>query len=115
MQNMNQGGTIVSMTVPVGGVTAGQMYLIGTNIVVVAMSTVAYVAGAKFQALVDGVITLAKQPSQALPEGTILYWDNTNKYITSTSGGNTKAGVAIDGGALAADTKVKMRFYLMNS
>lgn len=114
MQNMNQNGVVVPFAVPAGGVIGGQMYLINTGVLVVAMATVAYAAGAKFQALVDGVVTLPKQPGLAIADGAYLYWDNTNKYLTTTASGNVKAGCAIDGGALAGDAKVKMRFYLMN-
>jgi predicted RecA/RadA family phage recombinase len=41
--------------------------------------------------------------------GDKLYWDDTNKYLTSTSAGNKWVGVAISGRTFAADTTVRTR------
>lgn len=115
MQNMNQTGTIVPMTVPSGGVVGGACYLIN-QVVVVAAQTVAYVSGVTtmFEALIDGVVTLPKASALAIAEGAICYWDNTNKCITTTATGNTKCGASINGGALAAATTVQVRLYFQS-
>lgn len=45
---------------------------------------------------VVGVFTLAKNSAEAWTVGQAIYWDNTNKVVTSASaaGANTKIGVA---------------------
>jgi predicted RecA/RadA family phage recombinase len=99
MKNFVQDGDIVTLTAPGGGVVGGTAYKIG-SLIVVATETVA--AGLPFPALVEGVVTHAKAPSQAWTEGVKVYWDDTNKYFTTTSAGNTLAGVAaaaVDSGA----------------
>lgn len=108
MKTFIQDGQVVPMTAPAGGVTSGTAYLIG-GVVVVAMQDAA--VGATFPAMVDGCMWLPKQPALAIAEGAVLYWDNTNKYLTTTTSGNTKCGFAFGGGALAADTLVKIRLY----
>lgn len=42
-----------------------------------------------------GVFDLPKVGSEAWTVGAAVYWDDTNKYFTTTSSGNTKAGAAV--------------------
>jgi predicted RecA/RadA family phage recombinase len=84
-------GEIVELTAPSGGVVTGTAYLIG-SLVVVAMVTVAQTL--KFSAMVTGVADLTKVSAQAWTEGVKVYWDDSAKNFTTTSGGNTLAGVA---------------------
>jgi len=91
MINYVEPGEIVELTAPSGGVVSGTAYLIGSLVVV---ATVTVAATLKFSALVTGVADLAKVSAQAWTEGAKIYWDNSAKLFTTTSGGNTLAGVA---------------------
>lgn len=92
MENYNSPGEIVELTAPSGGVVAGTAYKIGSLIVV---ATVTAAEAAKFSAFVGpGVVEHAKVSAQAWTEGVKLYWDDTAKNFTTTSSGNTLAGVA---------------------
>ena len=53
----------------------------------------------------EGVFTLAKQTGQAWTEGLLLYWDDTNKVVTSAlaAGANKLIGTA-DKAAASGDT-----------
>ncbi|TWD54538.1 putative RecA/RadA family phage recombinase [Agrobacterium vitis] len=116
MKNYRQEGTVVPMTVPVGGVVSGVPVVVG-DVVVIPMATVAYDASRvqKFQALLGGAVDLAKATGTAIAEGAAVYWDATNKVATTTVGSNKKIGAAIDGGATAAATTVPVRFYFQNA
>lgn len=59
-------------------------------------------SGADVVLQTTGVVTLTKAPSQAWTVGVRVYWDDTNKRVTSASSGNTLIGVAtaaVAGGA----------------
>ena len=96
MKTYSSPGEVVTLTAPTGGVVSGTAYLIG-SLVVVAVVTAAETL--KFDALARGVVSHAKVSAQAWTEGVKLYWDNSAKNFTTTSGGNTLVGVA----AAAAD------------
>ena len=91
MKTFVQPGESIEFTAPSGGVTSGVGVLIGALVVI---ATVTAAAGARFNALVEGVITHAKPGSQAWAEGVGLYWDNSTKVFTTTASGNTFAGYA---------------------
>lgn len=42
-----------------------------------------------------GVVTHAKTAAQAWTVGALIYWDNTNKVMTTASSGNKLVGVAV--------------------
>ena len=105
MINFVKKGEVVTRTAPVGGVVSGTAYLIGSLLVV---ATVDADAAAQFEGLTRGVVTLPKATGQAWTEGLKLYWDDSAKKITSTSGGNTLVGVA-DAAAASADTTGDVR------
>ena len=44
-----------------------------------------------------GIFRIPVKDSDTPAEGAILYWDDTNKYLTTTSGGNSKAAIAKEG------------------
>jgi len=50
--------------------------------------------GASGPVAVEGVFALPKVVTQAPAQGTLLYWDNTKKNITTTATGNILAGYA---------------------
>lgn len=108
MKNFVQPGEILTLTAPSGGVTSGTAYKIGDLIVV---ATVDAAEGVGFAAFVGrGVISYTKPGSQAWAEGVKVYWDDSAKKFTTTSGGNTLAGVAAEAvGAGAGETTGKVR------
>ena len=92
MKNFVQPGETLTLTAPSGGVVSGTVYKIGTLIVV---AKVTAAQATPFAALLCGVIEYAKAASQPWTEGAAVYWDDTAKNFTTTSSGNTKAGVAV--------------------
>lgn len=76
---------------PSSAVTGGAVVLIGTKIGVAIADIAANALGAL---RVVGVVGLPKKAADTFVQGAATYWDNTNKYITSTSAGNTYAGWA---------------------
>jgi predicted RecA/RadA family phage recombinase len=107
MDNFVQAGNALTLTAPGGGVVSGTAYLIGSLLVV---ATVDADAGDSFVGQVTGVISYEKPGSQAWTEGAKIYWDNSAKKMTTTSGGNTLVGVAAEAvGAGASETTGKVR------
>ncbi len=107
MKTFVQPGESVEFTAPGGGVTSGVGVLIGDLLVI---ATVTAAAGARFNGLVEGVVSHAKAPSQAWVEGARVYWDNGNKRFTTSAGGNTAAGHAVVAtGAGAGETTGVLR------
>lgn len=72
-------------------ISSGQILLIGLRIGV-ALTSIAN--GATGAAQVKGIFTIAKLSTDVVAQGALLYWDNTNSRLTTTSAGNTLAGYA---------------------
>lgn len=83
-------------------VVSGQAVLVGTELLV---ATGAFAANEEGVYLRAGVVTLPKVAAQAQSKGVLIYWDDTNKNLTTTATNNTLAGI-VDVAALAADTEV---------
>jgi predicted RecA/RadA family phage recombinase len=100
-KNYVQHGHVLDLTAPAGGVVSGTPYLIG-SIFGVAVDTVAQ--GLPFPHGVDGVWgSLPKKTAEAWAEGQALYWDDVNKYLTTTAGSLKRVAFAVVA-AQAADT-----------
>lgn len=92
MKNYVQPGETVTVTAPYA-LTAGDGCLVGT-LFGVACGT--YANGATDAELqLEGVYDLTALSTDTASVGAALYWDNSNKRLTTTSAGNTKVGVAI--------------------
>lgn len=91
MENFVQPGRCVTLAAPYDR-SAGQGLLVG-SIFGVASNDV--VSGADVEVVTEGVFNLTKVGSQAWSVGVKVYWDDTNKYLTTTDSGNTLAGVAV--------------------
>lgn len=91
MKTYVQRGLSLDCVAPSGGVTSGKGVLIGTMFGVAAVTAL---VGESFALHLEGVYILDKATSQAWTVGAALYWDDTAKKVTTTSGGNTKIGVA---------------------
>ena len=92
MNNFIQPGNVVTLTAPSLGVVTGTPYKIGQLIVVAAASVAQTLP---FEGATRGVFTLPKATGQTWSEGALVYWDNSAKKFTTTSGGNTLAGCAV--------------------
>jgi predicted RecA/RadA family phage recombinase len=105
MRNFIQPGNSLAIAVPyASGVTAGQGVLVG------ALFGVAATDGAQnatIEVQTQGVFDITKQPSLAITAGARVFWDDTNRRITTTATGNFQVGIATQA-ALAADTTVRM-------
>lgn len=104
MNNYVQPGNTITMTAPSGGVVSGTAYQIGSLLVVAQVSAD---EAAKFEALVNGVVTLPKAASQAWTEGEKVYWDNaaaaSSGQVCTT---DATKGMLIGVAAAAVDDKV---------
>lgn len=92
MRTFIQGGEMLDLTAPSGGVASGQGYVVGT-LFVVASTTGA--AGTKFAGKTEGVFQLAKLSTAVFAEGDAVFWDNTNKRVATTASGLFKIGAAV--------------------
>lgn len=72
-------------------VASGAVVLVGTRIGV-AVADIA--AGATGSVQVVGEFTVTKLGTDVVAQGALLYWDNTNRRLTTTAAGNTLAGFA---------------------
>jgi predicted RecA/RadA family phage recombinase len=105
MRNFIQPGNSLAIAVPyAGGVLAGQGVLVG------ALFGVAATDGAQnatVEAATQGVFDITKEPALAITAGARVFWDNTNRRLTTTATGNFQVGIATQA-ALAADTAVRV-------
>lgn len=91
MQNYSQPGEVVTLTAA-ASVVSGTAYKTGS---LIAVACVSASTGESYSAAVTGVFTLPKATGQTWSEGSKLYWDDSGKKFTTSSGGNTLAGVAL--------------------
>ena len=100
--NYLMSGDVLDYTNTTGAALAsGAMVLIGTR-VGVALANIAN--GATGSVRVRGVFTIAKLSTDTPAQGAALYWDNTNKRLTTTASGNTLAGYAAKAAGSGATT-----------
>lgn len=84
--NYKQAGDNLTLIAPSGGVVSGTAYLIGK---IFGVAIIDAAATETFSMATKGVWTLPKAGSQAQTAGAYLYWDDTNKLLTTTASGNT--------------------------
>lgn len=80
----------IDAAAPSGGVISGTAYLIGA---LLAVAIVTAAEGETVAFRVTGGVDLPKA-SGAITQFAKLYWDDTNKRLTTTASGNTLVGVA---------------------
>lgn len=97
MENFEQNGEVQTTTPPLSTVTSGQPYQVGAKFGIAAKSLTAaeVTAGGTVELLIEGVFTVTKVGSQAWTEGTLVYWDDANRYFTTTAAGNRLVGWAV--------------------
>jgi predicted RecA/RadA family phage recombinase len=84
-------------------VTSGQGMLVGA-LFGIALGSAAL--GANVAVAFYGIFDVTKEPSLAITQGARLFWDNTNRRLTTTATGNFSVGIAV-AGASASDTTVR--------
>ncbi len=90
---------------PVGALASGDVVVQG-DLVGVTLRPIA--AGELGALAVDGVFDFTKNTGVAYTVGTILYWDDTNNVVTTTSAGNKSIGKVVRAAA-SADTTARIR------
>ena len=90
---------------PVGALAAGDVVVQG-DLVGVTLRPIA--AGELGSLAVDGVFDFTKNTGVAYTVGTILYWDDTNNVVTTTSAGNKQIGKVVRA-AGTTDTLARVR------
>lgn len=102
MKNKIQDGKYLVLTAPYDR-SSGQGALIGA---LFGVAMVDVLSGADANFAIEGVFSITKA-SGAISQGAKVYWDNTNKNVTTTSSGNTLIGVAAKA-ALSGDATAKV-------
>jgi predicted RecA/RadA family phage recombinase len=90
---------------PASALASGDVVVQG-DLVGVALRPLA--AGETGALAVDGIFDFNKSTGVAFTVGTLLYWDDTNNVVTTTSAGNKAIGKVVRAAALA-DTTVRIR------
>ncbi|WP_300115238.1 capsid cement protein [Sphingobium sp.] len=104
-RNFVQPGDTLTFTAPYAVASGGGM-LVGA---VFAVALNAAALGAPVEGKTSGVWDLSKATGEAwVAYTTKVYWDNTNKRLTSTASGNTYVGVAVQNQA-SADTSGRVK------
>jgi len=103
MKNYLCSGERIDITVPAGGLTSGQVYLLGSKVVVMVTGGVETDV---CEAATEGVFTVPKATG-AVTIAQRLFWDDTAKKLTTVAKGNTLAGYAFKA-ADSADATVQL-------
>lgn len=103
MKNFIQPGDSLTLVAPYA-VTSGQGVLVGAIFGVAAYDAA---LNAVIECQTEGVFDITKEPALAITAGARLFWDNTNRRITTTATGNFHVGIATQA-ALAADATVRV-------
>jgi len=104
MRNYVQPGDSLALAIPyVGGILSGQGVLVGA---LFGMAAVDGAQNAVIECQTQGVFDITKEPALAITAGARVFWDNTNRRLTTTATGNFQVGLATVA-ALAADTTVR--------
>ena len=95
----------IPMVVPyAGGILSGQGMLVGAFFGVAASDAA---QNETVECETRGEFELPKEPAQAISAGARLFWDDTNRRITTTATGNVQVGIATMAAA-ASDATVRV-------
>ena len=94
MKTQVQQGDALYVTAPVGGMTSGNGYLIGSIFGIAAFTCAAGVTNAVIH--IRGAFVIAKLNAQAWTQGQLIYWDNTAFNCTTVLTANHPIGVALN-------------------
>jgi len=104
MKNFIQKGDTLALTAPTGGVSSGDGVLVG-SLFGIAAGDAAENENVEVQTC--GVFELSKATG-AVTQGAKIYWDNTNKNVTTTATANTLIGAATVA-AVSGDATVQVK------
>lgn len=102
----NKFGSGDSWDLPVpyaGGVAAGQGMQVGAFLFGIAQTAGAQ--NARVAVDFEGIYRVTKEAPLVIAQGAKLWWDNTNRRLTTTATSNISVGVAVEAAA-SADTEV---------
>lgn len=102
MKNYHQPGNALSVTAP-DDVSSGDGVLVGSLFGVAGHDAT---TGNPVEIHTTGVFTLPKLEAQAWTQGAKVYWDDTNKHLTTVSTSNKLVGVATQAAANPSTTGV---------
>ncbi len=105
MKNAVQDGIALTLTAPYALATSGLMFKVGS---IIAVAQSAALNGATVVGVVEGVFDAVKLTTDVVTLGQVLYWDDTNKRLTTTASTHAKAGYATEAASGSATT-VKIR------
>lgn len=91
MKNFVHPGNTITLPAPYD-VASGAGLLVG---LIFGIATNGALSGADVETSLEGVYDVTTLSTDTPAVGAALYWDNTNKRLTTTSSGNTKVGVAV--------------------
>ena len=103
MKNFVQPGDSINVTAPYA-VSSGQGVLVGGLFGVAAFDAA---LSTTLEIQTEGVFDLTKEPALAIAQGARVFWDNTNRRVTTTSNGNFPIGAATVAAA-TSDTNVRI-------
>ena len=105
MRNFIQEGETLTVAAPYS-VTSGQGVQVGAALFGVAAFDAA--SGAAVEVATNGVFDLTALGTDTAAVGAVLYWDNTNRRLTTTATGNIYVGYATAAKA-NGDTTARVR------
>lgn len=94
MKNFVQLGDTVTLTMP-ADVSSGDVVVVGDQLGVAIMDGL---TGERKPVKTTGVFNLPKATAMTFNEGVILYWDDTNKVVTTSASSNKAIGNAMEAG-----------------
>lgn len=107
MNNYVQPGKVLTgLTAPYDR-TVGQGVQVGASLFGVVVDSVSS-AAADMKIDTEGVFDITKGTAFAPAAGARLYWDNTNKWLTTGTAGNLEVGVAVQA-ATSAETTARIK------
>lgn len=92
MKNFIQPGRALTVAAPTGGVSSGDVVIVGA---LIGIATTDAVAGADIEIDCEGVYQVSKKVDDVFAVGDLVYWDATPGEATVTATGNTVLGIAV--------------------
>lgn len=110
MKNFIENGDTMNVVAPAGGYTSGDPVVVGDTVGIAVKDAA---EGETVALALTGVFQLPKKAAQAISQGVKVYWDATNKEVTTTATANTLMGRA-HAAELAAATTINVRLTPTN-
>jgi predicted RecA/RadA family phage recombinase len=104
MKNYVQPGKMITVTLA-ADILSGAGLLIGN---LFGVATKSGVTGEQVEFILEGVVALPKLAAQAQAQGALVYWDDTNKWVTTVASTHKLIG-AVHMAALSADAGSNVR------